>query len=115
MAADPTLQQAVAAFNGAPSQAPAEQRAALEGAVGAVDSGPLGANAIPSSVPGPDGVAIPFNPLKDTASTALGHACSLSWLICGLAALVAALLAVAALGGKADDTLIAEESLAPAA
>jgi MFS family permease len=115
VAANPTLQQAVAAFNGAPTQAPADQRAALEGAVGAVNSGPLGANAIPSSVPGPDGVSIPFNPLKDTAFTALGNAYSLSWLICGLAALAAALLAVVALGGKPDDTLIAEESLAPAA
>ena len=112
VAANPTLQQAVSAFNGAPASAPSDQRAALEGAVGAVNSGPLGANAIPGSVPGPDGSMIPFNPLKDTAFTALGHAYSLSWLICGLAALAAAVLTAVALGGKADDTLISRESLA---
>ena len=40
---------------------------------------------------------VPFNPLKDVAFHALGHAYSIGYLVCGLAALVAALLAAAAL------------------
>jgi len=57
---------------------------------GAVHSGPLGANAIPN----------PPNPLKDVAFHALSHAYSLGFLICGLSALLAALIAAVMLGGR---------------
>jgi MFS family permease len=57
--------------------------------VGAVHSGPLGANAIPG------------NPLHDVAFHALDHAYSLGYLVCGIAALVAAALAAGALRGAA--------------
>ena len=112
IASNPTLASAVAAFNASPTTAPPAMRAQLEGAVGAVNSGPLGANAIPATVPGPDGKLIPFNPLKETAFHALGSAYSLSWIICGCAALVAAALTIVALGGSADDNLITADSLA---
>src|SRR3954454_9316577 len=68
-------------------------------AFGAVHSGPLGANAVPG------------NPLKDVAFTALDHAYSLGYVVCGIAALVSALLAVAVLHGAAHRPLVTEESL----
>jgi MFS family permease len=68
-------------------------------AVGAVHSGPLGANAVPG------------NPLKDVAFHALGSAYSIGYIVCGVAALVAALLAVFLLGGTSDRPMITEESL----
>jgi MFS family permease len=85
----------------------ADLQSALEGfkagappeAVGAVTSGPLGANAVPG------------NPLKDVAFAALGHAYSLGYVVCGIAALVAAALAAGALGGTANRPLVTEESL----
>jgi MFS family permease len=89
LAGNSGLQSALEKFNG--SAPPA--------AVGAVNSGPLGANAVPG------------NPLKDTAFAALGHAYSLGYVVCGIAALVAAVLAVVALGGTAHRPLISEESL----
>jgi hypothetical protein len=67
--------------------------------VGAVHSGPLGANAIPG------------NPLKDVAFHALGSAYSLGYVVCGIAALVAAALAAFALGGTAHRPMVTEESL----
>ena len=85
----PALQDAMAAFG---SSAPPE-------AVGAVNSGPLGANAVPG------------NPLKDVAFTALDHAYSIGYVVCGIAALAAAVLAAAALGGTAHRPLVTEESL----
>jgi uncharacterized membrane protein len=54
---------------------------------------------------------VPFNPLKDVAFHALGHAYSIGYVICGVAALVAALLAVTALHGRAHQPLVTEESL----
>jgi MFS family permease len=57
---------------------------------GVVDSGPLGANAIPN----------PPNPIKDVAFHALSHAYSIGYLVCGIAALVAALIAAVMLGGR---------------
>jgi len=68
-------------------------------AVGAVHSGPLGANAVPG------------NPLKDVAFHALGSAYSVGYIVCGVAALVAAVLAAFALGGTSDKPMITKESL----
>ena len=112
VASHPALAKAVAAFNASPAKAPPALRGQLQGAVGAVNSGPLGANAIPAEVPGPGGKLVPLNPLKDTAFHALGSAYSLSWIICGCAAVVAAVLTLVALRGSADDNLISAESLA---
>jgi MFS family permease len=89
LAGNSGLQSALEKFN---SSAPPP-------AVGAVNSGPLGANAVLG------------NPLKDTAFAALGHAYSLGYVVCGIAALVAAVLAAFALGGTAHRPLISEESL----
>jgi MFS family permease len=89
LAASPALQSALDAFS---QQAPPP-------VVGAVHSGPLGANAIPG------------NPLKDVAFTALDNAYSLGFVVCGVAALVAAVLALVALTGAAHKPLVTEESL----
>jgi MFS family permease len=87
--ASPALQSAMEKFSaGAPPEA-----------VGAVNSGPLGANAVPG------------NPIQSVAFHALDHAYSLGFVVCGAAALVAAALAVAALGGSAHRPLVTEESL----
>lgn len=111
VAANPALAKALAAFNAAPDHAPAAQKPALEAAVGAVNSGPLGANGVPGTVV-VDGKTVPFNPLHDVAFHALGGAYSLGYLVCGLAALVAAVLVVVAIGGKSNDPEISPESLA---
>jgi hypothetical protein len=81
-------------------------------AIGAVNSGPLGANAVPSTITGPNGNAVPFNPLKDVAFHALDHAYALGYVVCGASAVAAALLAALALGGRTHESLITEESLA---
>jgi MFS family permease len=99
IASTPTLKSALAAFYAAPQHVPAEQRAAVEGAVAAVKSGPLGQNGVPAQVPGPDGKLIPFNPLKDVAFHALSHGYAIGYLVCGVSALVAALIAATMLGG----------------
>lgn len=90
IASDPGLRSALDGFT----------RSAPLAAVSAVRSGPLGANAVPG------------NPLKDIAFQALDHAYSLGYVVCGVAALVAAVLAVAALGGSAHKPLMTAESLA---
>jgi MFS family permease len=82
--ASPALAKALAAFN-----ASAAHKPSLQPVVGAVNSGPLGANSVPD----------PPNPLKDVAFHALGHANSIGYVICGVAGLVTALLVVLALGG----------------
>ncbi|HEY4462225.1 MAG TPA: MFS transporter [Streptosporangiaceae bacterium] len=110
LTSDPALSRALVAFNAAPAHAPAAQQAALKAAVGAVNSGPLGANAVPATVTA-NGTTIPFNPLKDVAFYALGHAYSIGYVVCGLAAVVAALLVALALGGRARDNMVTEESL----
>jgi len=112
VAASPALQTALAQFYSAPAHAPAAERAALAQAVGAVKSGPLGANAIPASVTGAGGKLTPFNPLKDVAFHALGSAYSLNYLIAGCCALVAAALTIGLLRGRAHETVLTEESLA---
>lgn len=89
IAASPQLQAALAAFD---KQAPPE-------VVGAVHSGPLGANAIPG------------NPLKSLAFAALDHAYALGYVVCGVAALAAAVLAAASLSGAANRPLVTAESL----
>jgi MFS family permease len=106
VAASPALQRALATFSAAPAHVPAAQKATVEAAVGAVKSGPLGANAVPSSIPGPGGHPIPFNPVKHVAYTALGHGYSVGYVVCGVAALVAAVLTVAALGGRVRSTAL---------
>ncbi len=83
VASSPSLQNALAAFN-ASEKIPAPLK-------GAVNSGPLGANAIPN----------PPNPLKDVAFQALSDAYATGYLVCGLAALVAAVVAAVLLGGRA--------------
>ena len=86
--------------------------AQVEAAVYAVASGPLGANAVPATVPLPGGKTAPFNPLEDVAFHALSHAYSIGYLICGIAALLAALLALLVLGGRMHDTLLDPQTLA---
>jgi MFS family permease len=83
IAGSPGLQKAVSGFNSS-SQIPPPLK-------GAVNSGPLGANAIPD----------PPNPLKDVAFHALSHGYGIAYLVCGLSALVAALIAALMLGGRA--------------
>jgi MFS family permease len=100
IAASPSLQKAVTAFYAAPAHVPAEKRASVEAAVGAVKSGPLGANAVPAQVPGPGGKLMPFNPLQEVAFHALSHAYSIGYLVCGIAALLAAVIAAVMLGGR---------------
>jgi MFS family permease len=97
VASTPALSRALAGLNAAAAHVPA-----LKPVAGAVNSGPLGANAVPD----------PPNPLKHVAFEALGHANSIGYLICGIAALAAALLVVLAVRGGAHDPMISEESLA---
>ncbi len=100
LAATPSLQKALEAFYAAPGHVPADKKASVEAAIGAVKSGPLGANAVPSQVPGPDGKLQPFNPIKDIAFHALSHGYAIGYLVCGIAALLAALVAGVMLGGR---------------
>jgi MFS family permease len=104
LAGSPALRGALASFTASAAHAPAAQRPALEAAVHAVASGPLGANVVPVTVTLPSGHVVPFNPLKDVAFHALSHAYSTGYLISGIAALAAALLAFAGLGRSAHDT-----------
>jgi MFS family permease len=100
IAASPQLSHAVAAFNAAPAHVPAAQKPTVEAAVGAVNSGPLGANGVPATVPGPHGHPMPFNPVKDVAFHALSNAFQVGYLLCGIAAVVAALIAGIFLAGQ---------------
>ena len=106
------LQKALATFNASAAHAPGAQKPSLREAIGAVNSGPLGANGVPGTITLPTGKTIPFNPLKDVAFHALDNAFSLGYVVCGVCALLAAALAVFALGGGSHDTLLSEESLA---
>jgi hypothetical protein len=105
-----TLARALESFNDSAANAPAGQKAALEAAIGAVNSGPLGANAVPGTITVPDGTTVAFNPLKDVAFHALDHAYSLGYAICAVAALIAALLAAVMLSGNPNELLITENS-----
>lgn len=110
VAASPSLQKAVTAFYAAPAHVPAEKRASVEAAIGAVKSGPLGANAVPAQVPGPGGRLQPFNPLQDVAFHALSHAYAIGYLVCGIAALLAAIIAAVMLGGRQHTDAFAERA-----
>jgi hypothetical protein len=55
---------------------------------------------------------VPFNPLQQVAFNALSHSYSLGFLLCGAAALLAALLtAIAFRAGAEEDLLDLEELL----
>ena len=112
VSANQALAKALTAFNSSAATAPAAQKPALEAAIGAVNSGPLGANAVPGTITLANGQTVPFNPLKDVAFNALGHAYSIGYVVCGISALVAALLATLGLRGRAHETQLSEESLA---
>ena len=99
LAGSPALRGASTSFSASAAHAPAAQRPALESAVHAVQSGPLGANAVPATVTA-GGRTIPFNPLHDVAYNALTHAYSLGYVICAVAAFVAAVLAFTAMSGR---------------
>jgi hypothetical protein len=92
IAASPTLHHAVTQFN---------QSAAIPAPLkGVVNSGPLGANAIPN----------PPNPLKDVAFHALSHGYALGFLICGISALVAAVIAAFMLGDDSHSATFVEKA-----
>ena len=114
VASNQALESALSKFNASAASAPAAQKQSLEAAVGAVNSGPLGANAVPGSVTLANGQTVPFNPLKDVAFHALDHAYAIGYVVCGVSALAAALLATLGLRGRAHESLISEESLAEA-
>jgi hypothetical protein len=61
--------------------------------VAAVNSGPLGANAVSATLTLPTRHSVPFNPLKDVAFHALSSAYVTGYLISGILGLGAALLA----------------------
>jgi MFS family permease len=111
VASSASLRSALAAFNAAPAHVPTAQRASVAAAVGAVHSGPLGANAVPAAVPGAGGKMVPFNPLKDVAFQALSHAYSIGYVVAGVAALAAAVLTFVAVRGTAHETLLDPETL----
>lgn len=92
-AASAALRHAVSAFYASPAHVPAAQRTLVEGAVAAVRSGPLGANAVPG------------NPLQKVAFQALGHAYALGFALSGASAVVAALLTVIFIRKQLDDDL----------
>ena len=110
MAADPRLLSALAKFNASAAGAPAEQRPALQGAIGAVNSGPLGANGVPAQLVLSNGTAVPFNPLKEAAFQALGNAYSMGYLLVAVCTVVAALVAFLFIRGRSHDNLITPES-----
>jgi MFS family permease len=104
VAGSAALRGALASFSSL-AFVPAAQRPAAEAAVHAVQSGPFGANAVPATVSEPSGTVVPFNPLQDVAFHALSHGYSLGYLVCGASALLAAALALAAVGGRVHETL----------
>jgi MFS family permease len=105
------LRKALASFLASPAHVPAAQRAAVAGAVHAVESGPLGANAVPATITLPSGQVASFNPLKPIAFDALSHSYSLGFMLSGGAALLAALLTLIAIRARADETLLELEAL----
>jgi MFS family permease len=111
LAASPALRHAFAGFVSAAAKAPAAQRASLEAAVHAVQSGPLGANAVPATITLPGGHVQAFNPLQPVAFQALSHSYSLGFLLSGVAALLAALLTAMGMRAQGDDTLLDLEFL----
>lgn len=108
VAASPSLRSALAVFTAAPATAPPGQREQLAAAVGAVHSGPLGANAVPATATLPSGQTVPLNPLKDVAFHALSDAYAVGYLVCGISALVAAVIAGLLLAGRAGHSHVTE-------
>lgn len=111
LAGSAALRNDLATFVASPKSLPAAQRPAVEGAVHAVLSGPLGANAVPATIPKPGGGVIPFNPLKPVAFDALSHSYALGFVISGVAALLAAGLTAIGMRARTDDTLLDLEQL----
>ncbi|AFA73783.1 multidrug resistance protein Stp [Gordonia polyisoprenivorans VH2] len=85
------LRNALQAFDSAPAHASGATRESLEAAVGAVHSGPLGANGVPATVM-VDGKSMPLNPLQSVAFDALDHSYSMAFVVCAGAALLATLI-----------------------
>jgi MFS family permease len=111
LAGSAALRRDLSAFVSSPAHVPAAQRPAVEAAVHAVQSGPLGANAVPATIPQPGGGVVPFNPLKPIAFDALGHSYALGFVLSGVAALLAAALTVIGMRARTDDTLLDLELL----
>lgn len=111
LAGSAALRQQLSTFVSSAAQAPAAQRPAVEAAVHAVQSGPLGANAVPATITQPGGRLLPFNPLKPIAFEALGHSYALGFALSGVAALLAAALTVFGMRAQTDDTLLDLEQL----
>jgi MFS family permease len=106
LAASAALRHALSGFISAGAHVPA-----LASAVHAVESGPLGANAVPATVTLPNGHVQSFNPLQPVAFDALSHSYSLGFVLSGMAALLAALLTAVAMRAQGDDTLLDLEFL----
>ncbi len=111
LAGSATLRRDLSTFVSSPAHVPAAQRSAVEAAVHAVQSGPLGANAVPASITQPGGGVVPFNPLKPIAFDALGHSYALGFVLSGVAALLAAALTMIGMRARTDDTLLDLELL----
>jgi MFS family permease len=109
--ASATLRKALSAFVSAPAHVPAGQRPAVTAAVHAVESGPLGANAVPATITLPNGQVKPFNPLHNIAFDALSHSYSIGFILCGASALLAAALTMIAMHGEAQEPLLDLELL----
>jgi MFS family permease len=105
IAANPALGSALKSFNESAAHAPAAERPKVEAAIEAVNSGPLGANGVPATVTLPNGQTQPFNPLKDVAFHALSNAYAVGYLVCAVAATVAAVLALLTIGGRHENRI----------
>jgi MFS family permease len=111
LASSAALRKNMSAFIASPAHVPAAQRPSVAAAVHAVESGPLGANAVPATVTQPGGHVVPFNPLKQVAFDALSHSYALGFVLSGAAALLAALLTTLAMRPQPDDALLDLELL----
>ena len=107
IAASPALQHQLATFYGSVAKAPPAAKAQAAAAVGAVKSGPLGANGVPATAKLANGTVVPLNPLKHVAFEALGSAYQFDYVIVGIAATVAAALVLLVL--RADPHHDADE------
>jgi MFS family permease len=110
LAASATLRKSLAAFIASPAHVPAAQRPTVAAAVHAVESGPLGANAVPATVT-QAGHVVPFNPLKQIAFDALSHSYALGFVLSGAAAMLAAVLTAVLMREQPDDALLDLELL----
>jgi MFS family permease len=111
LAGSAALRHDLSSFVSSPAHVPLAQRPQVEAAVHAVQSGPLGANAVPASITQPGGGVVPFNPLKPIAFDALGHSYALGFVLSGGAALLAAALTIIGMRARTDDTLLDLEQL----